>query len=142
MGLRGRPAGNIAVIILSDMHNTIIWDVHQGGFPDCMRDFFANEKLFKGGVRVGPKGAKLKKQFGAEPVQLAELSIIAHTLGLLSDEEKERVSMRMMTQNVLQVPVRAWQRMRCCSRCIYAVPPARDVMSGTNGSVPFVYTHE
>jgi hypothetical protein len=106
VGLRGRAAGNIAVIILSDMHHTIIWDVHQGGFPECLHAFFANEKIFKGGVRIGPKGSKLKKQFDAHPVQLAELSVIAHILGLLSDEEKERVSMRTMTQNVLQVPVR------------------------------------
>jgi hypothetical protein len=105
VGLRGRPAGNIAIIILSDMHHTIIWDAHQGGFPDCLHAFFANEKLFKGGIKIGPKGAKLKKQFDVAPVQLAELSIIAHTLDLISDEEKLRASMRVMTQNVLQVPV-------------------------------------
>ena len=107
VGLRGRPAGKIAVIILSDMQHTIIWDVHQGGFPDCLKDFFANEKIFKGGVRIGPKGSKLKKQFDVPSSQLAELSVIAHILGLISDEEKERVSMRMMTQNVLEVPVRS-----------------------------------
>lgn len=107
VGLRGRPAGNIAVIVLSDMHHTIIWDAHQGGFPDCLHAFFSNDKLFKGGIRIAPKAAKLKKQFNASPVQMAELSIIAHTLELISDEEKERASMRIMTQNVLQVPVRS-----------------------------------
>ena len=40
VGLRNKPAGNIAIIVLSDMHNTIIWDVHQGGFPQCLKDFF------------------------------------------------------------------------------------------------------
>ena len=120
VGLGRKPAGKIAIIILSDMHDTIIWDTLQGGFPACLHEFFANEKLFKGGVRIAPKATKLKKQYGAEPAQLVELSTIARTLGLLSEEETERVSMRIMTQNVLDCPVRtqsckcaalAWSRM-------------------------------
>lgn len=101
-----KPAGKIAIVVLSDMHDTIIWDALQGGFPTCLHEFFANEKLFKGGVRIAPKATKLKKQYDAQPAQLVELSTIAQTLGLLSEEEMERVSMRVMTQNVLDCPVR------------------------------------
>lgn len=74
-----------------------------------------NAGKFKGGVRIGPKGSKLKKQFGVAPAQLTELSIIAQTLGFINDEEKDRVSMRMMTQKVLATQVSSF----CWScRCI------------------------
>lgn len=101
-----RPAGKIAIIVLSDMHDTIIWDVHQGGFPDCLHAFFANEKFFKGGIRIAPKAMKLKKQFDVNPSQLVELSAIALQLNFISEEEKDRISMRIMTQQVLERPVR------------------------------------
>jgi hypothetical protein len=106
VGLHRRPAGKIAIIVLSDMHHTIIWDVHQGGIPDCLRAFFANEEIFKGGVRVGPKVQKLQKQFDVKPAKFVELSVIARGLDLITEEEKERISIRIMTHNVLNYAVR------------------------------------
>ena len=103
------------------MHHTILWDVHQGGFPDCLRDFFADEKKFKGGVRIGPKGSKLKKQFGVAPVQLTELSIIAHTLGLLSDRG---AGAREHAHDDAERAVRAGAHAcaRSCARCCLLRP--------------------
>lgn len=108
-----RPAGKIAIIVLSDMHDTIIWDVHQGGFPECLHAFFANEKFFKGAVRIAPKADKLKKQFEVHPAQFVELSSIAERLNFITEEEKERISMRIMTEKVLDRPVRSTD-LACC----------------------------
>lgn len=105
VGLHRRPAGKIAIIVLSDMHHTIIWDVHEGGIPPCLHAFFANEEIFKGGVRIGPKMQKLVKQFDVKPAKFLELSMIARDLELISEEEKERISIRIMTNNVLHVAV-------------------------------------
>lgn len=107
VGLHRRPAGKIAIIVLSDMHHTIIWDVHQGGIPDCLRAFFANEEVFKGGVRIAPKVQKLRKQFDVTTAKFVELSTIARGLELISEEEKERISIRIMTNNILHFAVRA-----------------------------------
>lgn len=106
VGLHRRPAGKIAIIVLSDMHHTIIWDVHQGGIPDCLRTFFANEEVFKGGVRIAPKVQKLRKQFDVTTAKFVELSTIAGGLDLISEEEKERISIRIMTNNILHFAVR------------------------------------
>ena len=105
VGLHRRPAGKIAIIVLSDMHHTIIWDVHEGGIPACLHAFFADEEIFKGGVRIGPKMQKLVKQFNVKPAKFLELSTIAHDLELISEEEKERISIRIMTNNVLHFAV-------------------------------------
>ena len=106
VGLHRRPAGKIAIIVLSDMHHTIIWDVHQGGIPDCLRAFFANEEVFKGGVRIAPKVQKLRKQFDVTTAKFVELSTIAKGLDLITEEEKERISIRIMTNNILHFAVR------------------------------------
>lgn len=105
VGLHRRPAGKIAVIVLSDMHHTIIWDVHQGGIPDCLRAFFANEEVFKGGVRIAPKVQKLRRQFDVTTAKFVELSTIAKGLDLITEEEKERISIRIMTNNILHFAV-------------------------------------
>lgn len=105
VGLHRRPAGKIAIIVLSDMHHTIIWDVHEGGIPSCLHTFFADEEIFKGGVRIGPKMQKLVKQFDVKPAKFLELSTIARDLDLISDEEKERISIRIMTNSVLHFAV-------------------------------------
>lgn len=105
VGLHRRPAGKIAIIVLSDMHHTIIWDVHEGGIPPCLHAFFADEEIFKGGVRIGPKMQKLVKQFDVKPAKFLELSMIARDLELISEEEKERISIRIMTNSVLHFAV-------------------------------------
>lgn len=105
VGLGRRAAGGIAMIIISNMEHTFLWDVHTGGIPECLKSWLADERFYKGGVKVAPKAHKLATQFDVTPKKFVELSKLAQDLEEINEAGK--AGMRVITKNVLGVAVRS-----------------------------------